>query len=256
MYHSITFTNTAGVEKNTWDDFYLIPTERPSFSPPETKTRYRQIPGTSLMLDLTDAVKGYPVYKNREGSFSFLVENGHSWVTIYRQLQSFFNGTMMKAVLEDDLFHYYEGRFYIREWNPEKHWSKVTLNYVVSPYKMRIFSTLEDWKWDPFNFDIGVFQKNIFYKIPVSGTLELDLSQKDYIGRKPVCPTFIVSGPPEGIDIRLQNRELNIDVTRTFYAGETSDRRFILSNICTNNRITLVMTGIGTVSIDFRSGGL
>ncbi len=40
MYHSITIGN-----KNTWDDWHLIPATRPLFNPPTVKTNMVNIPG-------------------------------------------------------------------------------------------------------------------------------------------------------------------------------------------------------------------
>ena len=72
MYHSITFINSQNKEKNTWDDWYLIPSSRPVFNPPSVKTQYIDIPGANGQIDLTESLTGYPVYKNREGSWNFM----------------------------------------------------------------------------------------------------------------------------------------------------------------------------------------
>ena len=72
MYHSITFG-----DKNTWDDWHLIPSSRPLFNPPTPKTKYQDIPGANGKLDLSEALTGYPVYDNRIGSFEFYVMNGY-----------------------------------------------------------------------------------------------------------------------------------------------------------------------------------
>ena len=46
MYHSITIGS-----KNTWDDWYLIPSSRPVVNPPKPKTKYIDIPGADGHLD-------------------------------------------------------------------------------------------------------------------------------------------------------------------------------------------------------------
>ena len=48
MYHSITFG-----EKNTWDDWHLIPSSRPVFNPPVFREKFIDIPGVSGLLDLS-----------------------------------------------------------------------------------------------------------------------------------------------------------------------------------------------------------
>ena len=71
MYHSITFG-----DKNTWDDWHLIPSTRPLVNPPSRKKNTVDIPGADGSLDLSNVVSGHPVYENRSGSFEFIVENG------------------------------------------------------------------------------------------------------------------------------------------------------------------------------------
>ena len=63
MYHSITLGT-----KNTWDDCYLIPTSRPVVNPPSVKTNMIEIPGGDGVLDLTTALAGRVLYKNRTGA--------------------------------------------------------------------------------------------------------------------------------------------------------------------------------------------
>ena len=58
MYHSITIG-----DKNTWDDWHLIPTTRPLFAPPGVKKNIVSIPGGDGSLDLTEALTGRPTYK-------------------------------------------------------------------------------------------------------------------------------------------------------------------------------------------------
>ena len=64
MYHSINFGN-----KNTWDDWRLIPTSRPVFLPPDVKKVLVDLPGSDGVIDLTESLTGYVKYGNRKGSF-------------------------------------------------------------------------------------------------------------------------------------------------------------------------------------------
>lgn len=263
MYHSITFTFGDGTTRNTWEHWKLIPTSRPVFAPPKTKTKYISVPGTYEDIDLTEAIKGYPVYENRTGSFEFIVDNIGStrdraelhefW---YRDMLGVLNGKKAKAVLEDDPCHYYEGRFFVTGYSPEAHWNKVTIKYEVVPYKLRITTSVEPWLWDPFNFDIGITQDAFFNGINVNGHHSIASPRPYLIGRKPVCPVFRVTNSENGIQAALNNMELGISVTETFRNGSTQDPRFILSDLSGVNILTLTLSGQGTVSVDFRSGGL
>ena len=80
MYHSITIG-----DKNTWDDWHLIPATRPLFNPPLVKFNLQDVPGGDGMINLTKALAGRPTYGNRTGSWTFYVENGFKdWTALYR----------------------------------------------------------------------------------------------------------------------------------------------------------------------------
>src|SRR5690625_7190522 len=98
MYHSITFG-----DKNTWDDWHLIPSKRPSFNPPTVKSQYVDIPGGNGVLDLTESLTGYPLYNTRTGSWTFYVENGFKpWDELYSEISNYLHGQKLRAILEDD----------------------------------------------------------------------------------------------------------------------------------------------------------
>lgn len=138
MYHSVTFGN-----KNTWDDWFLIPSSRPVFNPPEVKTNYLEIPGSDGVLDLTAALTGSPNYSNRIGSFEFIVDNGHKeWFEIYSEISNYLHGQVMKAILEDSPDYYYEGRFSVKEWKSDPTHSLITIDYNVDTYKRKTALTV------------------------------------------------------------------------------------------------------------------
>lgn len=165
MYHSITFGN-----KNTWDDWHLVPASRPTFSMPPLQERYVDIPGLNGPVDLTEAITGYPVYGNRTGSFEFIVMNDWyeadgrlvrgNWQYRYSEIANYLHGQHMQAQLEDDPEYYYEGRFKLAEWRSEKDYSRISIEYNVGPYKTAVETTTEPWRWDPFNFETGVIGNN------------------------------------------------------------------------------------------------
>lgn len=161
MYHSITFG-----DKNTWDDWHLVPASRPTFSMPPLQERYVDIPGLNGPVDLTEAITGYPVYGNRTGSFEFIVMNDWydsdgaltrgRWQERYSEIANYLHDQHMKAWLEDDPGYYYEGRFKLAEWRSEKDYSRISIEYNVGPYKWAAEATDEPWLWDPFSFETGV----------------------------------------------------------------------------------------------------
>ena len=138
MYHSITFG-----DKNTWTDWHLIPDSRPVFNPPSVKTKIVEIPGSDGTLDMTESLTGFPLYNDRTGSFVFNVENGHQdWQKLYSSIMGHLHGKKLRAVLEDDPNYYYEGRFWVENWESGKANSKITIGYQVAPYKASKSETL------------------------------------------------------------------------------------------------------------------
>lgn len=237
MYHSITIG-----EKNTWDDWCLIPSSLPVFSPPIPKTKYVDIPGADWHLDLSTALTGDIAYNGREGSWEFYVDTDRKdWTTIYTDIMEYLHGQSMKAVLEDDPLYFYEGRFSVNEWKSESHHSKIVIDYNVSPYKQENHTSLEDWLWDTFNFELSVIRE--YENLRVNDSLELMIPGT----RMKVTPTFIVkSDNKKGLKLK--------------YGGTTYDLADGTSRII-NIRLgsgenKFIFTGKGTVSVEYRGGRL
>ena len=238
MYHSITFG-----DKNTWDDWHLIPSKRPSFNPPTVKSQYVDIPGGNGVLDLTESLTGYPLYNTRTGSWMFYVENGFKpWDELYSEISNYLHGQKLRAILEDDPGFYYEGRFTVDEWNSDSWWSTITIGYDVYPYKKELTSSLEDWLWDPFNFETGIVRE--YGELEVNDALTLEIpSRQEYI-----CPKIIVSSS-DGTGMNLQYN------SKTYHLNDGEN---LLPEVTFGGGVvvTLKFTGNGTVSIDYQGGSL
>lgn len=237
MYHSITFG-----DKNTWDDWHLIPSSRPLFNPPSTKTQIIDIPGGNGQIDQTEALTGYPVYNNRSGSNEFYVANGYkSWDILYSEIMNYLHGKKMKAFLEDDPYFYYEGRFSVNQWKSDKYYSIITIDYDVYPYKKEHESSLEDWLWDPFDFECGIIRE--YKDILVSGEFSLEI-----LGRnEPVVPIISVrSAGGTGMSVVASGKTYELkdgtNVNPNIVIGESS--------------LTLLFKGQGTVSVEYQGGSL
>lgn len=134
MYHSITFG-----DKNTWKDWHLIPSSRPVVNPPNKKKKIVDIPGADGSLDLSDVVSGGPVYENRNGQIEFIVENNfRKWNELYSEIMNYLHGKKMNMILEDDPDYYYQGVFYVINWDSGSNFSTITIEYDVKPYKYKI----------------------------------------------------------------------------------------------------------------------
>lgn len=145
MYHSLIFVD-GNVTKNTWDDWYLIPSSRPVVTRPNVTYKYVDIPGMDGQLDITDYLVGRPTYSDCTGNFEFIVDNDHGdWATRKSELSSFLNGRKMKMYLEDDPQYYYLGRFTLKDWRSGANFSTVSIEYHVEPYKIRASNGEKVW---------------------------------------------------------------------------------------------------------------
>ena len=162
MHHSITFDN--GTEtRNTWDDWHLIPAARPIINPPPLKTRYLNVQGGDGMIDLSEAVTGYPLYANRSGSLRFTAMNSYgAWEPRFEDMMRFLHGQQTKLILEDDASWYYEGRITVNEMASDRFHGTIVLDYTLGPYAWAQTATNEPWLWDPFSFETGVIGNGVF----------------------------------------------------------------------------------------------
>jgi hypothetical protein len=237
MYHSIIIG-----DKNTWADWYLIPSSRPVFNPPTPKTNYVDIPGADWHLDMSTVLTGDITYNGREGSLEFIVDNGHKeWHELYSEILEYLHGRFMKATLEDDPGYYYEGRFSVNEWRSEPNNSRIVIDYNLAPYKYEAASSLDDWIWDTFNFETGIVRE--YKDLRVDGSLSFVVTGR----RMVVVPSFIVkSDDGSGLKVKFKGNTYNLP------DGET--RVLNIRTVEGNNVLEFI--GHGTVSIDYRGGRL
>lgn len=237
MYHSVTFG-----DKNTYDDWHIVPSSRPLFAPPPVKTNYVDIPGSNGKLDLTDALNGYPVYDNRTGSMEFIVLNGFGqWQERYSAISNYLHGQKMKAYLEDDPGWYYEGRFSVNEWRSDKDWSRIVIDYDVYPYKKEITDSISDWEWDPFNFEEGIIRE--FKEITVNGSTTIEVTGSEEF----VAPLITVNSTDgNGMDLLYDG------ITYHVYDGENKNPNLLIKK----TSASMLVTGNGTISILYRGGSL
>ena len=229
MYHSIFFGG-----KNTWDDWHIVPSSRPLFNPPEPKTEYVDIPGADGSLDYTETLAGIK-YKNREGSWEFIVMNEYEdWAVKYTTIMAFLQGKKMRVVLEDDPLYFYNARLKVNEWRSEKDYSRIVIDYVAEPYKYPINTTASyDWLW-----------ADLFYNIIYYGTFDVNETKE----RNLINPTGAAVSPvftcSTAMVVTFGSNTYNLP------AGTTSDSGISLAS--GNNVMTFA--GNGRVVVDYSTG--
>ena len=233
MYHSVTFGN-----KNTWDDWHLIPTTRPVINPPQFVSNMVEIPGMDGSYDMSEWLSGRPNYKDRTGSLEFAVANDYTnWTIAYSAISNYLHGQRMRMKLEDDPGFYYEGRFTVNKWKSDKWYSLITINYVVNPWKKSVVGTSDPWLWDPFSFTTGVIQDYSSYQVNGSATVNV-------VGmRQPISPTIISS---TSMVVTFKGKTYNLSAGRNNFSDMIFDEG--------NNSLTF--TGTGTITIDYTGGSL
>lgn len=233
MYHSVTFG-----DKNTWDDWHLVPTSRPLFNPPSVKSNIIDIPGGNGSIDLSEELTGEPLFGDRSGSMEFIVVNDYiSWEKAYSTIMNYLHGRRMHAILEDDPGFYYDGRFSVNQWRSDKAYSLITINYQVAPYKKRTTTSLEPWLWDPFNFETGII--TVYSDIPIRGTVLIRV----YGDREIVTPIFKASAP-----MTMVTKGKTYSLPKGDYKNEEIKLYQGLNEFS--------FTGEGTISIEYRGGSL
>lgn len=139
MYHSIKF-GSGSTWKDTWEDWHLIPSPRPSVASPEVQEKMIEIPGRDGLLDATEFLTGSPRYLNRTGTWDFYVmhEYWNSWAETYTTIMAYLHGKKMQVILEDDPNYYYEGRLTVQPFSSQNDYSKISINYNLQPYKTHV----------------------------------------------------------------------------------------------------------------------
>lgn len=237
MVYGVTFG-----EKHSFNDWKLLLNERPKISPPAPKTNYIDIPGGDGHLDITESLTGDVKYETRTIEFTFVTMKARKkWNNLYSDILDYLHGQQMKIILDEDPEYYYFGRAAVNEWKSSEKYSTIVVDAEVEPYKLEMFSSLEDWEWDSFNFETGIIRD--YKEIRVDESLTFTIAGR----RKSVVPTFIVnSDDGSGLKVRFNGT--------TYDLPDGNDR--VLNIVLKQGSNTLYFTGNGIISIDYRGGRL
>lgn len=247
--------------RNTWDDWHIVATERPSFDCPARQIKYVDVPGMSGSLDFSDSLAGYPTYEDREGTFKFYADNdawkpGHYWMDLNEEIAAFLDLHELKAVLQDDDQYFYQGKFQLSDYKAGSKFSEFTIKYRVNPYKWSIRSSTDDWLWDPFRFDFDCIQKKLYKDISIESDndfTEIPITFRDTKSSAPLSPEFnVTSESGNGMTYQFSNPLMGINIEGTLSDGT----QFIPSLIIVGNDCSLKIKGKGQLSVIFRSGKL
>lgn len=204
----------------------------------EVDEKFKEIPGRNGDLDLTDVLTGFPTYKNTTMKLTFDFKDGNYdlWIIRASELRNKIHGKRMKVILGNDEF-YYEGRVSVSTEKINKHYSSVEIEINRDPYKLELQSSLEDWKFDEFNFETGIIRE--YKDLEVNETLELIIPGRSMR----VSPVFNCSEP---MTVTYNGISYNLP------KGKSKSPDLLLGE----GENKLVFTGTGTISVDYRGGSL
>lgn len=202
---------------------------------PEAKTDQIDIPGANGVIDLTE-VNGQVCYKNRTMTLTFSLDDDYAkWHLLSSLIAKELHGKIIKCILPDDPNYYYEGRFSLDSKKTNDVITDIVITGDVHPFKMDVYSSSEEWLWDPFSFEDGIIRS--YHDIEISGTTSVSVIGSEM----PVVPKFICS---TDMDLEFNSSVFHLS------AGETTDYDIILSE----GENQLIFTGHGTVTIEYRGG--
>lgn len=240
--HSITYGN-----KNTWTDWHIVPTSAPEFAVPPFKTEYVEIPGSSVTLDLSTALTGFPTFQQRTGSHEFLIyPDTNDPFVLHSEIMNYIHGRKMDAFLKDDPMFKYNGRFVVENIKIDSSYSYITIGYNVDPFKYHLNDAMTE-------------NPDIFKTYDISGVQAITLFDNiaDYLDYMPVCPEIIIDSPDGSVmEVEFVNEELSIHAYLTFLTGRRKSHQIILSNMSGTNKMYFKVKGTGTFAINFTNGRL
>lgn len=323
--HSVTFG-----DKNSYDEWRIVPTSRPVIAPPAVKKKTLEIPGANGVLDISSSLTGFPVFENRTGSIEFVVLNdwdydgvaeaaedvetgetaiydhykydrfkwvdeeheindwyealktirvgdefivglnvklskkpawatGYHWEHIYHEMLGYLHGEEMTLTLEDEPGYFYTGRMSINDWKSDKDHSKIVVNYDLQPYRFANLASVDNWLWDPFNFEKDYISTTIFADKVINGSLSVYF-EADLWGDAPVMPELLITNNSSTVPITVTMRVPGDDfsdnakvITKSFL--KTGSYKIYEATIYKNS-VQYTFSGNGIVSIKFYRGYL
>lgn len=232
----------ANVSKHTLDDWGLYLRGYPIKSPPQPKWLTTDIPGANGEINYTKAFAGRVSYNIRNLHIELLSgANSEKWDSQYSEVLDFLAGKHVHIIFDSDPDYYYDAWTYAVSVAMDRHRQIIVIETRAHPYKLEMQSSLEDWLWDPFNFEDGIIRE--YKDLEVDGSLSLTIPAR----RMEVVPTFIVS----------DTGGVGLDVTYNGHTYHLSDGENRVVNIdLPEGENVLTFAGNGVVSVGYRGGRL
>lgn len=218
---------------DTWVDWGLIPTSRPVFNPPSLKSKYIDLPGIDGGIDLTAVFSG-PKFGARTGSFEFFMsDKSQPFETLKQMIINHLHGKILRATLVGDPNWFYEGRFTLNTFASTESYGKIVIDYICAATKQEALE-LEDWLWDPFDFEEGEILD--LRNIIISGS-------RDIVVYAPISDTPISFRATRPMVILFKGSEYNIPSGQTTIQEITREESPVSFRVFGDGEITILYRG-------------
>ena len=145
---------------HTLIDLGLVITNGDVDEPPEPKTSLVEVPGSSRVIDLTDALTGRPEFGTRKVKLSLAGEKDVSaWAPFMAGLRAKLHGRRCDIVLDSEPDLAYSGRVSVGTLTRTGRAGTFDIEAECDPYRYETAPTDGSWLWDPFSFEHGVIRE-------------------------------------------------------------------------------------------------
>lgn len=240
-----TYILPDGTSVGSWTDFGLRKTARTKISPPKRKRNFVDVPGANGTPDL---LRNFPaVYEARTLTDTFaLPKRFRYWEQIKSEIYQKLNFSVCRIILDRDPWFYWEGPVEVTEISDGRDVLTLKVTATVFPYKYERYSSVEDWLWDPFDFQFGVIRgdlRNITVNSSATVTIQcLDLD---------VIPGFWTSSSGMGVSYNGVSASLT---QRSASENPKTFEQFGGIVLPGGGNRVLTLTGSGSVDILYRGG--
>lgn len=251
MIGGVKFGATISLEgssksQHTFNDWEMIIESKVFISEPEAQQNYIEVPGSNVMLDVSEAISGHPVFRKRKISFicAGVVPNRNNWDAKVSRLRNMYEGRIVHVTFDNDREYYWRGRLSFTSFERDMEIGRFTIDIPnADPYKYNIHSNVDPWLWDTFNFFTGVIPKKPL--ITVNGTETVVVPA----GFMWTTPTFTVNKITSGdsITVTANGRSHKLVV---------GDNYIPSIEINGDAPVTITYSGYGEVLMEYRGGSL
>lgn len=206
---------------------------------PEPKKEKVDIPGADGELNFSKSLTGDIKYKNRLITFTFVTTEKYDlWKSLISNIANYIHGQdFERIILDEDQNFYYKGKAEVNQFKSDKSIGTIVIECDVDPYKYDLFSSDEDWEWDPFDFETGIINET--KDLVVDGELEVTVLGR----RQKVVPKFVCENP---LQLIFKEQTYNLPAEESYSPD---------IEICEGENV-LKFIGNGIVTIKYRGGSL